>query len=61
MKLALYIKIYVGGINMNKEEFEKVNVFGLGEPNNAFAQYFIGQSYLNPLTNPKETSLFLMP
>ena len=59
MKLALYIKIYVGGINMNKEEFEKVNVFGLGEPNNAFAQYFIGQSYLNPLTNPKETSLFL--
>ena len=59
MKLALYIKIYVGGINMNKEEFEKVNVFGLGEPNNAFAQYFIGQSYLNSLTNPKETSLFL--
>ena len=59
MKLALYIKIYVGGINMNKEEFEKVNVFGLGEPNNAFAQYFIGQSYLNPLTDPKETSLFL--
>ena len=53
------VKIYVGGMNMNKEEFEKVNVFGLGEPNNAFAQYFIGQSYLNPLTNPKETSLFL--
>ncbi len=24
--------------------------FGLGEPNDAFAQYFIGQSYLNPLT-----------
>lgn len=44
---------------MNKEEFEKANVFGLGEPNNAFAQYFIGQSYLNSLTNPKETSLFL--
>ena len=44
---------------MNKEEFEKANVFGLGEPNNAFEQYFIGQSYLNSLTNPKETSLFL--
>jgi alkylhydroperoxidase/carboxymuconolactone decarboxylase family protein YurZ/quercetin dioxygenase-like cupin family protein len=29
--------------------------FGLGEPNTAFAQYFIGNSYLNPLTNPQET------
>ncbi len=34
---------------MNKEEFEKVNVFGLGEPNVNFAQYFIGNSYLNPI------------
>ena len=34
---------------MNKEEFDKVNVFGLGNPNDAFAQYFIGNSYLNPL------------
>ena len=25
--------------------------FGLGEPNDAFAQYFIGQSYLKPLTD----------
>lgn len=30
-------------------------MFGLGEPNTAFAQFFIGNSYLNPLTNPKET------
>ena len=44
---------------MNKEEFEKVNVFGLDNPNDAFAQYFIGQSYLNPLTDLNETSLFL--
>ena len=29
--------------------------FGQGEPNTAFAKYFIGQSYLKPLTNPKET------
>ncbi len=29
--------------------------FGLGEPNTAYAQYFIGSSFLNPLTNPKET------
>ena len=29
--------------------------FGQGEPNTAFAKYFIGRSYLKPLTNPKET------
>lgn len=44
---------------MNKEEFDKVNVFGLGLPNDAFKQYFSGQSFLNPLTNPKECPLFL--
>lgn len=30
-------------------------VFGLGQPNDAYAQYFIGNSYLNPLTDPEET------
>jgi quercetin dioxygenase-like cupin family protein len=40
---------------MYKEEFDKVNVFGLGEPNKNYAQYFIGNSYLQPLTNPNET------
>lgn len=29
--------------------------FGQGEPNTAFAKYFIGQSYLKPLTDPKKT------
>lgn len=29
--------------------------FGLGKPNVNFAKYFIGNSYLKPLTNPKET------
>ena len=29
--------------------------FGLGNPNVSFSQYFIGNSYLKPLTNPKET------
>ena len=28
--------------------------FGLGEPNDAFAQYFIGQSYLKALTGPDD-------
>ena len=42
----------------NKEEFEKQNVFGMGNANTAYAQYFIGESFLNPLTNP-EDGLFL--
>ena len=29
--------------------------FGQSEPNTAFAKYFIGQSYLKPLTDPKKT------
>lgn len=42
----------------NKEEFEKQNVFGMGNANTAYAQYFIGESFLNPLTKP-ETGVFL--
>lgn len=30
-------------------------MFGLGEPNTAYAKYFIGNSYLKPLTDPKKT------
>ncbi len=41
-----------------REEFEKQNVFGTGNANTAYAQYFIGESFLNPLTNP-ENGLFL--
>ena len=33
--------------------------FGLGEENTAYAKYFIGKSYLNPLTDPNKTSLFI--
>lgn len=35
---------------MTKKEFEKQNVFGLGKENTAYQKYFIGKSYLNPLT-----------
>ena len=35
----------------NKEEFEEVNIFGTGAPNDGFTQYFIGDSFLNPLTD----------
>ena len=44
---------------MQKEEFDKANVFGIGEPNVNFAKYFIGNSYLNPLTDMTKTNLFL--
>ena len=35
---------------MTEEEFNKINVFGKGEPNK-LGQYFIGNSYLNRLTD----------
>ena len=38
----------------NKEKFDKQNIFGMGEANTAFADYFIGNSFLNPLTHPGE-------
>lgn len=44
---------------MNKEEFDQVNVFGLGMENTGFAQYFIGQSYLNPLTDREKCPVAL--
>ena len=31
--------------------------FGLGQPNNAFAQYFSGKSFLNPLTDTEKVKL----
>ncbi len=37
----------------DKEVFEKQNAFGMGTPNTAYAQYFIKDSFLNPLTDPK--------
>ena len=38
---------------MNRQEFEKVDAFGIGAPNDAYAQYFINQSFLKPLTGGK--------
>ena len=43
---------------MDKHEFEKKNVLGTGASKTAYAKFFIGQSFLNPLTDPK-TGLFL--
>ena len=44
---------------LDKEEFDKANKFGTGNPNDAFAKYFVGNSFSNPLTNPKKTAVFL--
>ena len=44
---------------MEKERFDKENLFGQGRPNTAYAQYFVGESYLNPLVDPAASPLFL--
>lgn len=43
----------------SEQEFEKANKFGKGASNDAYAAYFSGRSFLNPLTNPQDTSVFL--
>ena len=44
---------------MDKQEFDKENIFGIGKPNDGYAQYFIGNSYLNPLTEYGKCEVFL--
>lgn len=44
---------------MDKEQFDRENIFGIGVPNVDYAKYFIGNSYLNPLVDPKSSPLFL--
>ena len=36
---------------MEEKEFEVKNVFGKGKLNDAYAKYFVGNSYLNPLVD----------
>ncbi len=43
----------------NREEFEKQDSFGVGAPNDAFAQYFTGNSFLKPLTEYGKCPVFL--
>lgn len=41
-----------------KAQFETADAFGIGAPNDAYAQYFVGQSFLKPLTEcslPRKT------
>lgn len=43
---------------MKNSEFDNLNVFGKGKPNVDFAKFFIGQSFLNPLTE-KGSPIFM--
>lgn len=43
----------------DKESENHGGMFGMGDPNTAYAQYFIGNSYLKPLNDPKECNVFL--
>ena len=42
-----------------ENKFNEVNVFGKGQPNDMFARYFIGNSFLNPLTEFGKCPVFL--
>ena len=42
-----------------KTAFEAADAFGIGAPNDTYAQYFIGQSFLKPLTEPEKAPVFL--
>ena len=44
---------------LDRELFSRQNLFGLGAENTAFAPFFQGTSYLNPLTKPGESAVFL--
>ncbi|WP_337448824.1 cupin domain-containing protein [Corynebacterium pseudokroppenstedtii] len=43
----------------NKDEFDKANKFGTGESNDAFAEYFVGQSFLQPIAQLDEAGLVI--
>jgi len=43
----------------DKKQFEEANMFGTGVPNEMFAQYFIGNSFLNFLVDPAKAPLFM--
>ncbi len=67
-EILTHIAFYAGGPNawaafkMAKEVYANENeaeehggFFGLGQENTAYARYFIGKSYLKPLTDPQKT------
>ncbi len=43
---------------MQEIQFEEQNIFGKGAANTAYADYFVGKSYLHPLTSPENKPFF---
>lgn len=41
----------------NAKEENHGGIFGMGEPNTAYAKYFSGNSYLKPLTKPEKSTI----
>lgn len=44
---------------LEEQKFNEINVFGKGFPNDMFAPYFTGASFLNPLTEFGKSPVFL--
>ena len=44
---------------LQERDFVQANIFGKGQPNEAFAQYFVGESFLHPLTAPGKSPIAL--
>ena len=42
------------------KNFEQANIFGIGQENSGYEQYFSGASFLNPLTDPAQTMFLQM-
>ncbi|WP_345986041.1 cupin domain-containing protein [Sulfurimonas sp. HSL-1656] len=43
----------------DKKQFDKANMFGTGVPNEMYAKYFIGDSFLNLAINPEGSPAFV--
>ena len=44
---------------MDRAAFEQMDAFGVGAPNDAYARYFTGNSFLKPLTEYGKCPVFL--
>ena len=49
-----------GAIDGDTSLFNRKNVFGKGEANEEYSQYFTGKSFLNPLVNPENDEAGVM-
>ena len=54
---AWAVFIMLGDVYGDEEPSGHGGMFGMGEPNTAYAQYFIGNSYLKPLVKSDESKI----